>query len=84
MLKQIIDDAVYICYYLDSSLFNLRRMHAHTKRLEQMFCNLLFIDDDALVAHMERALQHQTYCFAEAAQLFGLGVSLKMTEDLHP
>ena len=55
MLKHIIEDldddgAVYICYHLDDSLFNLRRLHAHTKTLEQLFCWLLFADDAALVA----------------------------------
>ena len=84
MLKLVTEDldddsAIYIYYYLDGSLFNLRRLHAHTKTLEQLFCDLLFIDNAALVAHTERALQHLTSCFAEAAQLFGLKVNLKKT-----
>ena len=50
-----------------------------------MFQNLLFADDAAFVAHIESALQRLTSCFAEAAQLFGLEVSLKKTEVLyHP
>ncbi|XP_063595009.1 uncharacterized protein LOC134771986 [Penaeus indicus] len=41
MLKQATEDleddeAVYIRYRLDGSLFNLRRLHAHTKTLEQL------------------------------------------------
>ena len=89
MLKQategIVDDedTVYIRYRLDGSLFNLRRLQAHTKTREQLIRDLLFADDAALVAHSERALQCLTSCFAEAAQLFGLQVSLKKTEDLH-
>ena len=88
MLKQALqdlddDDAVYIRYRLDGSLFNLRRLQAHTKTLEQLIHDLLFADDAALVAHTERALQRLTSCFAEAAQLFGLEVSLKKTEVLH-
>ena len=88
MLKQATedlddDDAVYIRYRLDGSLFNLRRLQAHTKTLEQLIHDLLFADDAALVAHSERALQHITSCFAEAARLFGLEVSLKKTEVLH-
>ena len=88
MLKQVIEDldddgAVYICYHLDVCLFNLRRLHTHTKILEQLFCDILFTDDSALIAHTERALQHLTSCFPEAAQLFGLEVSLKKTEVLH-
>ena len=88
MLKQAMedlddDDAIYIRYRLDGSLFNLRRLQAHTKTSEQLFRDLLFADDAALVAHTERALQRSTSCFAEAAQLFGLEVSLKKTEVLH-
>ena len=82
-LKQIIEDldgAVYIHYRLDGSLFNFRRLHAHTKILEQLFRDLLFADDAAFITHTERALQHLTSCFAEAAQLFGLEVNLKKTE----
>ena len=88
MLNQIIEDldddsAVYICYCLDGSLFNLRRLHAHTKTLKQLFCDLLFADSTALIAHTEGALQHLTSCFTEAAQFFGLEINLKKTEVLH-
>ena len=88
MVKQVIEDldddgAVYICYRLDRCLFNLRRLHAHTKTLMRLFRDLLFADDAPLVTHTKRALQHLTSCFAEAAQLLGLKVSLKKTEVLH-
>ena len=56
MLKRAIEDldgAVYICYCLDGSLFNLRRLHAYTKTLEQLFRDVLFADDAALVTHTE-------------------------------
>ena len=64
-------------------MFNLRRMHAHTKILEQLFHDLLFAENTALVIHTKRALQHLISCFAEAAQLFRLEVSLKKTEIFH-
>ena len=88
MLKQATDDLededfVYIRYRLDGSLFNLRRLQAHTKTCERLIMDLLFADDAALVAHTQRALQRITSCFAESAQLFGLEVSLKKTEVLH-
>ena len=88
MLKQVIKDldddgAIYIRYRLDGSQFKLMRLHARTKTLEQLLCNVLFADAAALVAHTERALQHLTFCFAEAAQFFGLEISLKNTEVLH-
>ena len=88
ILKQVREDLdddgpVYIRYRLDGSLFNLRRLHAHTKTLEQPFCDLLYANDAALVSHTERALQHLNSCFAEAAQLFELEASLKKTDVLH-
>ncbi|KAK4319889.1 hypothetical protein Pmani_009234 [Petrolisthes manimaculis] len=88
MLKQTTEDiddedAIYIHYRHDGSLFNLRRLQAHTKTLEQMIHNLLFADDDALIAHTEGAIQGLTSCFAEAAQLVGLEVSLMKKEFLH-
>ena len=88
MLKQAIedmgvDDGIYVRYRLDGSLFNLRRLKAHTKTSERMIRDLLFADDAALVAHTEEALQCVTSCFAESSRLFGLVVSLKKTEVLH-
>ena len=80
MLQQATDlvdeDGVYIRYRPEGSLFNLRQFQAHTKTMEQLIRELLFADDVALVAHTETALQRLTSCFTEAAQLFGLEVSL--------
>ncbi|XP_071510462.1 uncharacterized protein [Diadema antillarum] len=88
MLKQAMEefnneDAVYIRYRTDGSLFNLRRLQAHTKTHELLVRELLFADDAALVAHSESALQRLTSCFAVTAKAFGLEVSLKKTEVLH-
>ena len=84
MLKRAMKDlAIYIRYRFNSSLFNLRRLQAHTKTFEQLVRDLLFADDAALVAHTERALQHLTSCFAETAQLFSFEINLKKTEVLH-
>ena len=88
MLKQATadlddDDGIYIRYRTDGSLFNLRRLQAHTMTMEQLIREMLFADDAALAAHSETAIQRITSCFAEAAQLFGLEVSLKKTEVLH-
>ena len=77
------EDGVYIRYSTDGSLCNLRRLQVYTKTLEQRLRWLLFADDAALVAHTETAPQRVTSCFAEAAQLFGLELSLKKTEVLH-
>ena len=88
MLKQVNEDlededGVYVRYRLGGSLFNLRRLQAHTKTHERLIRDLLFADDAALVAHTERALQCITSCFANGTQLFGLEVSLKKTEVLY-
>ena len=85
MLKQAIEDlddkdAVNIRYRFNGSLFNLRRLQAHTKTCEQL---VQFADDAALIAYTERALQHLTFCFAKTAQLFGLEINLKKTEVFH-
>ncbi|GFS05221.1 LINE-1 retrotransposable element ORF2 protein [Elysia marginata] len=77
------EDGVYVRYRLDGSLFNLRRLQAHTKNQERLIRDLLFADDAALVAHTEQALYRITSCFAETSSLFGLEVSLKKTEVLH-
>ncbi|KAI8506556.1 hypothetical protein Bbelb_159830 [Branchiostoma belcheri] len=74
------EDGIYIRYRTDGSLFNLRRLQAHTKTLEKLIRELLFADD---AAHSEKALQRITTCFDEAARLFGLEVSLKKTEVLY-
>ena len=81
MLKQVTEDldddgAIYIRY-------RLRKLYAHTKTFERLFRDLHFGVDTAFVAHTKRAQQHLTSRFAEAAQLFGLEVSLKKTEVLH-
>lgn len=78
MLKQATedidnDDTVYISYCLDGSLFGASRLLLH---------NLLFADDADLVAHTESTLKLLTFCFSEAVQHLGLGVSLKKTEVL--
>ena len=77
------DEGVYIRFRTDGSLFNLRRLQAHTKTTQRLIRELLFADDAALVTHTERALQRLTSCFAAACELFGLVVSIKKTEVLH-
>ncbi|XP_051625679.1 uncharacterized protein LOC127461696 isoform X1 [Manacus candei] len=76
-------DGIYIPYSTNGSLFNLRQLKAHTKTLNHLVRELLYADDAALAAHTEAALQRLTSCFAEAAELFGLEVSLKKTEVLY-
>jgi hypothetical protein len=72
---------VYIRFRFDGSLFSLKEPQSHTKNARTDF---FYADDAALVATSERALQLITSCFAEAAQMFGLEVSLKKTEVHQP
>ena len=65
-------DFVYIQYHFDGSPFNLRRLQAHSKTMDQLIRHPLFAGDATLVAHSERALQCVTSRFTEAAQLLHL------------
>ncbi|CAE1176295.1 unnamed protein product [Acanthosepion pharaonis] len=89
MLKQATEnlddgDAVYNRNSLGDSLFNLRRLQAHTKTLEQLFRDLLFVDNTALVDQVKRALQRLTPCIVEAARLFRFEVRPRSFTSLHP
>ena len=86
MLEQAMrntQDGVYIRFRVDGGLFNLRRLKAHTKTQEYLVRELLFADDCALVAHNHEDLQRITSCFSDAAQEFGLSISMKKTEVLY-
>ena len=74
-----LDDRMYVMYRMYGSLFNLRRLQAHSKTLERLIRDLLFADIAALVAYTEQALQRITSCFTDASRLFDLDVILKKT-----
>ena len=44
---------------------------------------MLLVDDCAVLAHTEKALQHIVNRFSDAAKNFGLTISLKKTEVLY-
>ena len=52
-----LDLRIYICYRLDGSLFDLRRLTTKTKTLERLLLEALFADDCALIAHNVHHLQ---------------------------
>ena len=81
--KEDLHEGIYIRFRTDGSVFNLRRLLAHTKTLERLVLDLLFADDCALLAHTEEALQTAVNRFAQAAKAFGLTISLKKTEVLY-
>ena len=81
--KEDLPDGIYVRFRTDSSLFNLQRLLARTKTIEEIITELLFADDCALLAHTEKALQHIVNRFSDAAKNFGLTISLKKTEVLY-
>ena len=81
--KEDLPDGIYIRFQTDGSLFNLRRLFARTKTIEELITELLFADDCALLAHMEKALQHIVNCFSDAAKNFVLTIILEKTYMLY-
>ena len=78
--KKGLPDGIYIRFRTDGILFDLRRLLARTKSIEEFITELLLADDCALLAHMKEALQHIVNRFSDAAKNFGLTISLKKTE----
>ena len=66
--KEDLPDGIYIRFRTDGSLFNLRRLLARTKTVEELITEQLFADDCALLAHTEEALQHIVNSFSDAAK----------------
>ena len=81
--KEDLPDRICIRFRTDGSLFNLRRLLAHTKTIEKLITELLFADDCALLVHTEEALQHLVNRFSSAANNLGLTISLRKTEVLY-
>ena len=73
---------VKIHYHTDGDFFNLRRLKSYTKVTRAIMRDFLFADDCALAAHSEVDLQELADCFATAAKIFGITVSIKKTEVL--
>ena len=81
--KEDLPDGIYIRFRTDGGFFNLRRLLACTKTIEELITELLFADDCARLAHTEEALQHIVNRFSDAAKNFDLTISLKKTEVLY-
>ena len=81
--KEDLPDGIYIHFKTDSSLFNLRRLLARTKTIEEVITEPLFADDCTLLANTEEALQHIVNHISDAAKNLGLTISLKKTEVLY-
>ena len=81
--KEDAPDSIYIRFRKDGSLFNLRRLLARTKTIEELITELLFADDCALLAHLKEVLQHIVNRFSDAARNFGLTIGLEKTGVLY-
>ena len=60
-------NGIYIRFRTESSLFNIRRILARTKTIEELITEQLFADDCALLVHTEETLQHIVNRFSDAA-----------------
>ena len=81
--KEDLPDGIYIRFRTDGSLFNVQRLLARTKTIEELSTELLFADDCVLLVNTEEAIQHIVNRFSDAAKNFGFFISLKKTEVLH-
>ncbi|XP_056440769.1 B-cell receptor CD22-like [Gadus chalcogrammus] len=52
------EDGVRVEYRLDGSLFNIRRLQAHTKTKTRQICELQYADDCAILAHSPDYMLH--------------------------
>ena len=68
-------NGIYIRFRTESSLFNIRRILARTKTIEELTTELLCADDCAILTHTEEALQHIINRFTDAAKNFGTNLT---------
>ncbi|KAJ8409283.1 hypothetical protein AAFF_G00234810 [Aldrovandia affinis] len=80
--KDGLTEALCIRHRTDGSIFNLCRLLARTKTIDQHVVELLFADECALLAHTEEALQIVVNCFTKAANALGLTINLRKAEIL--
>ena len=74
---------VFIRTRRDGKLFNLARLHAHTKTLEMCIRELLYANDSALVANNAVDMQQIVDRFSSAADMFGVKINISKTEPLY-
>ena len=77
--KEDLPDGIYIRFRIDGSLFTFGVSSHARKTIEELITELLFADDCALLAHMEKTLQRIVKRFSDAAENFGLIIILKKT-----
>jgi len=76
------DGGIPFKYRLDGSMFNLRRLQAHTKVSTDTVYELRYADDAAVPSHTPSGLQDNLNTLADAYQRAGLTINTKNTEIL--
>ena len=71
---------IYIRFRTTGKLFNIRRLQATTKVVEELIQELLYAADCALFAHSDKELQEMSDLFSVS---FGLTINLTKTEVMH-
>ena len=66
------EDGVHVEYRLDGSLFNIRRLQAHTRTKTRQICELQCADDCAVLAHSPDSMQHALNTISSLYHFFGL------------
>ena len=74
-----VDNGVHIHYRLDGSVFNLRRLSAHSKTSPTVVCELQYADDAAVISFNLEGLQRTVESSFEAYNRMGLAVSIPKT-----
>ena len=76
-------DGVYIQSRQSADPFNVAHFRANTKTTRILMRELLFADDNALVAHSAEEMQKIVDAFSDASKKFGLKINIKKTEVLY-
>ena len=78
-----VEDGVYIQSRKNTDLFIVAHFRANTKTTRILMRELLFSDDNALVAHSSEEMQKIVDAFSDASNKFGLKINIKKTEVLY-
>ena len=78
-----IGDGVYIESRQGADLFNVAHFRAKTKTTRILTRELLFADDNPLVAHSADEMQNIVDAFCNASKKFGQNINIKKTEVLY-
>ena len=55
--KQEVDRGIYVCYRMDGSLFDLKRLNTRTKTFQNLSQEALFANDFDVIVHTEADIQ---------------------------